>query len=1107
MMIRAGREDDLPASAQEIASKLDSGKASNDESKGKEESSKKEVADEKGEENKSAKGEDTAMATNALDVVNEIVEVKEEAEEIQSEVITEPATKPQNLTVGNTNVKVHEIVRNNGVTISSFLNIYMITGFTQVATNDEVIDSKIERNIFEIENSYIKASKPAGDSNFDRRDNVDYSQHYFPIEPFPNQKLALSKAFLYNAARITEAANPRRLDFFEVGGNEKTLMTTTLRPNPGSYMNTAKLYVDAEVFRRNELGEKLFEYCYLKFDDVFAILQDSISPAYFQRLKFDNERLIVNDQESTKKVYPRFAHRTPLLDRNIITGFTRYHANPVSIRMCEESRKYGMEHMLLAPNDKQLSLRNVNDPKVIHSMSMLSSPNAVRFASEYILFLTSSVGSVIKVNIDSLTNPELDEQMNSLAVLSYLCFVRHDLISYQDMVILLSHFLKPFYHPISYTIDGGEVPGIDTIVNGIMRNRRAFRLPPIVKQLSDNSYTYGRNNNTIRTVLERILKDVMRRGGLPLDPVNVEVPIRDYKEPTTSPIKPVGVDAQQLSFGLVENLVGYYTSWITPFRNGNNQGILDAFLFNVIDAQRRQNKMAGHLRFEADELNVAGKTGLAISTSIMSAVPDIRLYPVSPIYNENNPTKEIELNPYDVLSLFFVGITTPYMKSKGDVVGIERAHISLLDENSLFSPIENIMLPADERFRLNMILALMKNVYSEIKAVDPFLIVKKLHKVEECIFRVISNYYDLSNDEKTLISDMIKRKEEFLDEGTDFEYVAIPFQFRDSDTGKFGLENFENFGRSRGLIGCSRLHNQYTDDDAMTAGVDRKTRKALFERGIVPSELNRFNRNDGLTRTRKLFRASNSTIDTFYIPLNINAFRVDVVNNVDSVTSFYALDVAPADDVCMSIDELFRLDVFNHDYMFSIERIQTVAAQMKHLGEIDAKVEYVKVSVEESSYQLIVKENKTSDTFDFEKLQITVDRSQFTRGNKYKLNSPIPVYALETTDIRHLTKMDGINVTGVAADAFNYSFRVGAYITYENIARRFVGREFTKDSVHSVKGKAKPTDVYDLQLYAENGVRVRCANGIILSEMRTVTSRVRENVTIVDKLETRARIN
>ena len=109
--------------------------------------------------------------------------------------------------------------------------------------------------------------------------------------------------------------------------------------------------------------------------------------------------------------------------------------------------------------------------------------------------------------------------------------------------------------------------------------------------------------------------------------------------------------------------------------------------------------------------------------------------------------------------------------------------------------------------------------------------------------------------------------------------------------------------------------------------------------------------------------------------------------------------------------------------------------------------------------------------------------------------------------IRRLTKGDGNIVTDVTENAFNYSFRVGAYITYENIARRFVGREFTKDSVMTIKGAAKDTEIYDLQLYANDGVRVRCANGIILSQMRTVTSRVRENVTIVDRLETRARIN
>lgn len=476
-----------------------------------------------------------------------------------------------------------------------------------------------------------------------------------------------------------------------------------------------------------------------------------------------------------------------------------------------------------------------------------------------------------------------------------------------------------------------------------------------------------------------------------------------------------------------------------------------------------------------------------------------------------------------------LGVTTPSLSGSNELSTVEPARITVLDhEDEIFSKtLQNITLPTQAQYRLNFILALVHEVYVSFKAKNPGFITKKLMEIEDCAIRVVEKYYSLSGDEKKLIHSLFVKKEDLLEvvggQGR-MRFISINPVFKDEGSGKFGNELFKKLAGYGELHGCSYIRkvpgpnerdealkiiqNDYANYNGAAKFDDEKAYTArriqeLILRGYDINQFRSFTNDVSLTTSRKMYLAESRDITRMFVSIDGDFSNVQVRNTKGYATVISALETRPANVITLS--DFYNIDLINYKDTFEIHRLQEIARTLKVKGKLANNITHIEVPLERSEYELIEGSGAAIDEYDFNRVTFKVVAKEYTVGNAYRLDGKLPVLVRTIENLDFLNTEDG-KIISIRDNAFNNTLLVPAMILYQDIARSLVGREILQGVHKDTEGNETETTIKYNNLYADGNVRVRCANGTILSEMRTVSARQEETVTIANSFESRLRL-
>lgn len=259
-----------------------------------------------------------------------------------------------------------------------------------------------------------------------------------------------------------------------------------------------------------------------------------------------------------------------------------------------------------------------------------------------------------------------------------------------------------------------------------------------------------------------------------------------------------------------------------------------------------------------------------------------------------------------------------------------------------------------------------------------------------------------------------------------------------------------------------------------------------------------------MTVKRKMFEAESRNINDMYVSVYGTMNDVKLRNNNETVTVVSALNKAPDADEVINLNDFFTIDMFDFRDAFEIGKLQEIARGLIANQVLNDNIRWIRIPLEKSTYTMVERSKDDIDKFDFTKLSFSVKAKEYTTGNAYVLNAPLPVLVRVVDNNTFINKVNN-KITSVDRRAFNNSMLVPAFITFDNISRSLVGREILLDSYINLRNEESTVTLDYSRLYIDGNVRVRCANGVILSEMRTVTSRKEEVITISNAFETRFR--
>uniref|UniRef100_A0A2V0RLX1 VP2 n=1 Tax=viral metagenome TaxID=1070528 RepID=A0A2V0RLX1_9ZZZZ len=1115
MMKFAGREDELPKSKE------------SDESKKEEVGSGKDNSVPSGKE-KEDKQPEVQNIDNALEVA-----VEHTAEILTGEGQTEPTKSTTDVIAvadeasQNQSVKILPALGRGGFSLETIGHLNFLKGGGDYVEFDHRKDSLLERNAFYVLNSFVPARKPTTE-DLENTEYVPVSAHDLIYQPLAGQLGSLSLLPTKYYA-VGNQDNPRRQAFHSDLGGNKVLMQTYERPADETRMPIQDRYVYPENARKNELSFKVFKYLHPSQEDLEYEFGDDLNKTYMGVLRED--RL---DQQRSNRIYEttrynRVAFQRPSEERAITAVFLQMPPNPISQYIYKTSRNAGARHLMIANVERQLDMPSRMDGRLIQGFSLVNPTAAATFAKDYVLYLTSSAGGELRPKLDQVNQPDVSKETNALAALAYLCVIDHNLIEPVDMAHLLISLLAPFYDLMDAQIDDQVVEGLITIANKLTANPQDTRLPAIIKTIITRKYDRADNRN-VKTKLEAIMRQVFTLRGLQLRRVGVDGPIRGYKDDTYSPFLPNLQDGQTISElieGKIEVSATQHIGWQEAIiSNVRGTGIINAFV-EVLDLSRRDGKIGSVLNNSLMHSGSYALTSLAMFTSIMHSAADLELYPAAAAgHRSYEPNGITELDPYGALALLMCGVTVPYLTGENKDGLYDRFNNQYMDlELYTYSPRSSIKLPSNARFRLSLLLSILNEVVEHFRSIrktvngasiNVFMLDKYPAKVKECAIKCISIYFTLTGDENKLIDLLFNDRERYLGVNSELTFPNLPQVFRDIDNGRFGNEDLPLKGSEGRLIGAAHLNVVGTIDAArappaanIADGLRQNMIAAKMSRGYTVNEFTAY-RTDAQNRTfsqvRKIEEAVGKRVKTAYISLQTVHHRIDFINNNDTITSMFTMETVPTEDEVIDFTTLLNINYYDNFMQYNLIEIRDLVSNLRAAGliQIDDRVKYVSIPLEETKYEIIERPELKHDQFDASSIVVNIKRSKFMSENKYTLSSNIPVFCQVTEKLHLLNVVNGRTV--LDPRAFNLAFTPIIYVHVTCVTRALVGMELLKDNYLEGTRAAEALHKRSRNLYTEGLVRIRAGNGVVLSEMKPVTSRVKEEATVKDEFSTRLRV-